>query len=105
MGGAEWLQEHTRCIKNRRVWPLDFTDLLQKDGEYSCLIPSTHTAQALPPPQLAGRCWAIGPNPFTIFPLSASLPPWLRGGQELTLDLQPQGLVWEALAPDWKGIF
>lgn len=81
--------------------------LLQKDGEDPYLSHSLRTHCTTSPSYAAS--WApLGcrtqlfhhPPSFNI---SDSLDD--RGGQELTLDLQPRRLVWVALAPALNGLF
>ena len=103
----EGCQECTSCIQKRRVWlALDFTHLLQKDGEDPYSPHSLHT-----------HCTASPSSPARWAPLGCRTqlfhrPPSFnisdsmddRHGQELTLDLQPWKMVWVALSPALKGL-
>lgn len=104
----EGWQEHTSCIQKRTVWPaLDFTYLLQKDGEDPYLSHSLQTQCTTSPSSpaswaLLGRRTPLFHHPPS-FNTSDSLDD--RAGQELTPDLQPWKLLWVALAPALKGLF
>lgn len=101
-------QECTSCIQKSRVWPaLHFIYLLQKDGEDPYLSHSLSTHRTTSPSSLAS--WVLLGFRLQLFHhppilnISDSLDD--RGGQELTLDLQPRRPAWVALAPALKGLF